>query len=65
MWYGFDAMKTLLLALFVIGCLGCGASDRAVMRQMAEGSCQQQCADENPDSLYDRNRCLEECQPPR
>ncbi len=57
-------MKVLLCLVLAMVLSACGASDRAVLRQAAEGSCQQQCAEQNPDSLYDRNRCLEDCEPP-
>jgi hypothetical protein len=56
-------MRAVLLLLAVVFTLGCGASTRATMRQLSEGTCQRQCVDENPDSLYDQNRCLDDCNP--
>jgi hypothetical protein len=57
-------MKAVLLMLLAILALGCGASTRATMRQVSEGACQRQCVDDHPDSLYDQNRCLDDCAPP-
>jgi hypothetical protein len=54
----------MLLAVFAVLALGCSASTRATMRQLSEGTCQRQCVDDHPDSLYDQNRCLDDCEPP-
>jgi hypothetical protein len=43
---------------------GC-ASTRSAAIELSEGSCQRDCAAKYPDSLYDRNHCLEVfCSPP-
>ena len=51
----------VLAALTVVA--GCAAG-RAALRDVTAGSCQQACQDRHPDSLYDRNRCLETCEAP-
>jgi hypothetical protein len=53
----------VLVAGYVALALSCGSTHRAA-RSMAQGSCQSECEDDHPDSLYDRNRCLEDCEPP-
>jgi hypothetical protein len=64
MCYLFSAMRVLLLVVLTMVALACSASGRSALRSATAGSCQRLCEDEHPDSLYDRNRCLEDCEPP-
>jgi hypothetical protein len=57
---GFPVLLLAHLALVS----SCGSGQRAA-KAMAEGSCQSECEDRHPDSLYDRNKCLEDCEPPQ
>jgi hypothetical protein len=57
-------MRVLLLAVLAIVAMGSCASGRVALRQATEGSCQRLCEDQHSESLYDRNRCLEDCEPP-
>lgn len=53
----------MMLALLVAALLvGCGSTQRTLER-LAEGSCQKECDEQHPDSLYDRDQCLEDCEP--
>jgi hypothetical protein len=50
----------LTLSFVLAAAAGCTHSSRRVVSQLSEGTCQRQCADENPDSLYDQNQCEEQ-----
>jgi hypothetical protein len=56
--------QVLLLLVGQLGIFaGCGSTQRAT-KELAAGSCQADCEEQHPDSLYDRNRCRESCEPP-
>ncbi len=59
-----DALDLLLRpALWAIALAACASGQRAQDRigETFPESCQVQCHREHPDSLYDENKCLEEC----
>jgi hypothetical protein len=47
-----------VLAMVLAG--SCGGN-KAALKEVARGSCQSVCAEHHPDSLYDQNKCLEDC----
>jgi len=55
---------TVMLLIGVVVAMASCATGRTALRQATEGSCQRLCEDQHRDSLYDRNRCLENCEPP-
>jgi hypothetical protein len=59
------AMRGLALALStqLVACAAAHRLDNRVTKALA-GTCQGQCHREHRDSLYDENRCLDDCRAP-
>lgn len=52
------------IAVLLLAITGCASTQKGI-EEMAKGSCQAECKEQHPDSLYDENRCLEQCEPPK
>lgn len=58
------SLATIALAVLTsLVAASCG-STRAALKEMTRDSCEARCAEAHDDSLYDENRCREDCEPP-
>jgi hypothetical protein len=60
-----STIPTTLAVVLSIATAGCRSAQQ-IGKQLGAGSCEAQCANQHPESLYDENRCIDlMCTPPK